>query len=123
VNALLRVNTHRKLVTWNAGRELVAVVYQIAAKLPRDERFVAAMQLMRAAWSVPNNVAEGNARRGARERRRFFDIALGSLAEVDSIIATLDDVYGLDSELIDRVEELRRRITAGLFGMMRNGRP
>ncbi len=99
------------------------MVYQIAAKLPRDERFVAAMQLMRAAWSVPNNVAEGNARRGARERRRFFDIALGSLAEVDSIIATLDDVYGLDSELIDRVEELRRRITAGLFGMMRNGRP
>lgn len=81
--------------------------------LPRDEQIAVGMQLKRAAWSVQNNVAEGVARRGRAELRRFVEISLSSLAEVDSMIATLDTVCPLDPDRVTRIETLRRQITAG----------
>ena len=43
-------------------------------------------QIRRAAYSVMANIAEGNERRGARERINFFMIAKGSLVEVDCFL-------------------------------------
>jgi four helix bundle protein len=116
------MNTHRQLATWRAASDLVVVAYRITAALPTDEKYVAAPQLRRAAWSVPNNIAEGNAKKGRGERRRFYDTALGSLAEVDSIVGTLTRIYQLNPDLVRDIERLRRIITAGLFAMLRNGR-
>jgi four helix bundle protein len=116
------MNSHRKLTTWDAARRLVTVVYRITEALPPNETYVAKPQLRRAVWSVPNNIAEGNAKRGKAERRRFFDAALGSLAEIDSMMGILRDIYELDPKPIDEVEQLRRQITAGIFHMLQRGR-
>jgi hypothetical protein len=51
--------------------------------------------------------------------RRFLGIAIGNLAEVDSMVATLPDVYSVDADLVDRIEQLRRGIDGGLFAMLR----
>lgn len=80
---------------------------------------MATAQLRRAAWSVANNIAEGNGRKGNQGRRRFFDVSLGSLAEVDSMIATLVDLYDLDPECTTEIEVLRRTITAGLVAILK----
>ncbi len=116
------MNSHRKLNTWNAASRLVSVVYRITDALPPRETYVVNAQLRRAAWSVSNNIAEGNAKRGKPERRRFFDAALGSLAEIDSMVGTLLSIYELDANLIAEVERLRRQVTAGIFSMLRKGR-
>ena len=80
------------------------------------------MQLRRAAWSVQNNIAEGYAKLGHRELRKFLDVSLGSLAEVDSMIAKLSTMYRLDSETVDKAESLRMHITSGIFQRLRRGR-
>jgi four helix bundle protein len=98
---------------------LVAQVYRLTAQLPQDERLVAVTQLRRAAWSVHNNIAEGNAKRGRAERRRFLDVAIGSLAEVAAMVTTLSDLYSLDPALVAGIEELRRAINGGLFAMLK----
>jgi four helix bundle protein len=113
------VNGHRNLEIWKLAGELIDAVYAVAAGLPGDERYVAAQQLRRAVWSVQNNIAEGNARRGPRELRRFLDVSLGSLGEIDSMVAKLSTMYGLDSDTLVHIDSLRKRITAGIFRMTR----
>jgi four helix bundle protein len=43
-------------------------------------------QLNRAASSVALNLAEGSGRSSAREQKRFFDIAMGSLRESQAVL-------------------------------------
>jgi four helix bundle protein len=71
---------------------------------------------------VQNNIAEGNARRGRADRHRLFNVALSSLAEVDSMLATIPVLYSVDQSVLDSVEVLRRQITAGVLAMIKRGR-
>jgi four helix bundle protein len=113
------MNRHRTLRIWQLAGDLIDAAYEIARHLPRDERFVAAAQLRRAAWSVQNNIAEGHAKLGEGELRKFLDVALGSLAEVDSMTARLSAMYQLDQHTLARLESLRQQITAGIFQHLR----
>ncbi len=101
------------------ARELVLAVYRLTEDLPPQERYLATSQLRRAAWSVQNNIAEGNAKRGRPELRRFLDISIGSLAEIDSMIDTLPRIYELDCATLRSVDSLRKRINAGIFRMLK----
>ena len=116
------MNNHRKLGTWRLAKQLVHHVYDFTHALPLAEKHVTVPQLRRSAWSVQNNIAEGNAKLGMRERRRYLDIALGSLAEVDSMIVTLPELYTLDDRWLATFEALRPELTAGIFGMLRHQR-
>lgn len=116
------MNGHRKLTLWQDARTLVQEVYGLTRCLPREERFVAQPQLRRAAWSVQNNLAEGNARLGKGELRRFLDISVASLAEIDSMVATLPLVHSLGDVAqlhLERIEVLRERVNRGIFAILR----
>jgi len=49
----------------------------------------ARLQLERASTSIPLNVAEGNVKSSSRDRRRYWEIALGSAAECAAILDVL----------------------------------
>jgi four helix bundle protein len=70
----------------DAGRacyQLAVAVYEATRRWPREERFGLVSQARRAAYSSAANIAEGSARRGSKEFRRFLDISLASLAELE----------------------------------------
>jgi hypothetical protein len=54
--------------------------------------------------------------------KRFFDYALASPAEVDSMRCTLPTLYPLDETSLREVDELRWKITAGVFALLKRGR-
>ena len=110
---------HRKLRVWQDARLLVLEIYGLTRTLPRDERFVTVPQLRRAAWSVTNNIAEGNARRGRPQLSQFLNCALGSLGEIDAMMSVLPDLHTVPPARIAAIDSLRIRVTRGIFRMMR----
>ena len=57
----------------------------------------------------PTNIAEGSAKRGKRELRRYLDIALGSLSEVSYLLRFSRDRGILGREKFAEIDELRNR--------------
>jgi four helix bundle protein len=73
---------YERFDAWRSAHELALAIYRATDAWPRSERYELTTQLRRAALSVPANIAEGSAKRGSREFRRYLDVALGSLSEI-----------------------------------------
>jgi four helix bundle protein len=88
----LKLN-HQKLEAFNVTRQFVLECYKLSNILPGDERFGMTTQIRRAALSVYLNIAEGASRKSETERKRYYEIARGSVIEID---AALDIAYHLE---------------------------
>ncbi len=82
----------RKLEIWKQGIELVKEVYLLASKLPAEEKFGLRSQITRAAVSIPSNIAEGCSRNSEIEFKRFLEIAMGSLFELETQIIIIEEL-------------------------------
>lgn len=93
---------YERLDAWRQSHELVKLVYRVSRAWPRDERYGLTAQTRRAAYSIPMNIAEGTAKRGSREFRRFLDIAWGSYAELSYCLRLAGELGYLtpDDELL-----------------------
>ncbi len=93
----------RKLDIWAQGIEIVKMIYQIANKLPKEEAYGLRSQITRASVSVPSNIAEGSSRNSDKEFKRFLEIAIGSLFELETqliIIKELVLIPNLDTTML-----------------------
>ena len=80
------VRSYRDLDVWRCGMDLAAECYRLAKLMPKAEEFRITSQLLRAAASVPANVAEGWMRATRKDYADFVSIARGSLAEVETFL-------------------------------------
>jgi four helix bundle protein len=110
---------HHTLKAWQHAQRLAVDCAKAAQGFPDFEQGALADQLRRAAYSVPLNIAEGSARRGTREFRKFLDTAWGSLAEVQSALAIARDVGYLRPAEFGRLEALATETSKTLFGLLR----
>jgi four helix bundle protein len=97
-----RAKTFRDLLVWRKAHEFVLGVYQFTATFPKHETYGLALQMRRAAVSIPANIAEGFSRRGDADKVRFFNIAAGSLEESRYYLILGHDLgYGDTETLMD----------------------
>ena len=85
--------------------------------MPAEEKFGLITQIRRAALSVHLNIAEGSSRRSIAERRRYYEIARGSVIEIDAALDIADHLKYLEKlELIKLSESMIKcfRILTGL---------
>lgn len=78
----MRQRPYEKLIVWQEAHALCLRVYGMIGQFPTHERYALADQMRRSCYSVPTNIAEGNARRSKKEHRHFLEIAIGSLEEL-----------------------------------------
>jgi four helix bundle protein len=117
------VMPYERYEAWKVAHELALEVYRISDRWPASERYQLTAQLRRAALSVPTNIAEGAAKRGPREFRRYLDIARGSLSEVSYLLRFVRDRGILDEGSFRSVHNLRDRagkLTWGLYASLNN---
>jgi four helix bundle protein len=75
--------THKRFLAWQECHKLVLAVYKATECFPKHELYGLRSQVRRAALSAAVNIVEGASRKGRNEFRRFLDISLGSLSEVE----------------------------------------
>ena len=105
----LRMKDFKKLQIWQLGMEIVDKVYVIVPSLPTDEKFGIRSQLTRASISIPANIAEGNAKRSEKDKKRFAEIALGSAFELETHLLIIKKRNWVEVKLIDELIEMVRR--------------
>ena len=79
----LKLN-HQKLEVYQSSRMFVLECYKLTKILPAEEKFGMISQIRRAALPVHLNIAEGASRKSEVERKRYFEIARGSIVEIDA---------------------------------------
>ena len=84
-----RLDVHRLSIDYVASSFVVGKDLNGCHRHARD-------QWLRAAQSIPLNIAEGNGKRSLKDRSRFFDIARGSAVECVAIQDILAATGGLD---------------------------
>jgi four helix bundle protein len=114
------MSDYRKLRAWQLARELTIRSRPLIKRLPVEEKYALGDQWRRASYSVVLNIAEGASRRGAREFRRYLDIARASLHEVAVILDLAIGMDYLDEGELAGVKQLRDECARTVYGLLRS---
>lgn len=107
------------LEVWQCAMDFVTEVYRYTSSFPRHETYGLAIQLRRAAVSVPSNIAEGKGRRSEKELIQFLGQARGSLCEAETQIMLARRLGYLEEEQTQRMLKRASRVGQLLNGLMR----
>ncbi len=107
-----------QLDAWKMSLELNRKVASAAKRLHRRDQQFLVDQLMRAALSISANIAEGTGRAGIRESKQLFNVAMGSVYEVVSIIYVLREEGLLIAGEFSDCYQLSDRIAGMLSGLI-----
>ena len=117
------ISSYRDLDVWRKGMDFATAVYRLTKLMPKTEEYRLTSQVLRAAASVPANIAEGHVRGSRKEYAQFISIARGSLAEAETLLMlvvraellrseTVDDTLSLADKLGRQLNVLRRRLAS-----------
>lgn len=112
----MTVRSYRDLMVWQKGMTLAATVYRLTRGFPKHEEYRISGQMIRAATSVPANIAEGHGRSTRRDYANFVSTAKGSLAELETFLILASELeLAPRAELhaiLTQAEEVGRMLTA-----------
>jgi four helix bundle protein len=117
---------YERFEAWRLCHRLALETYRITETFPRREMYGLASQARRAAFSAAASIAEGSAKRGAREFRRYLDIALGSLAELSYVLRLAQDLGFIGADQAAGIADLRGHasvVTWKLYNSVRRVTP
>lgn len=113
------IRSYKDLIVWQRGRKLVHVVYSLARSLPKEELFSLAVQMKRAAISIPSNIAEGYGRNYRPEYIRFLNVARGSCFELETQMILCTDLGFLSEQQAEEAFDLLQEIGRLLISLIR----
>jgi four helix bundle protein len=112
---------HEHLVAWRRADDLFIAVHKLTARsFPRSEQFLLTSQMRRAAYSVPDNIVEGCARRSPKGKAHFLNVAEASLAEVGYCLHAAKRLGYVDEATYSTLDLQVRQTAAPLVGLIRS---
>jgi four helix bundle protein len=80
------IKSYRDLRVWSNAMDLAQAVYELTKAFPPSEQYRLTAQIIRAAISIPANIAEGHMRGTRKDYANFISIARGSTAELETLL-------------------------------------
>ena len=109
---------HQKLDVFATAKSFTLECYRFTKLLPAEERFNMIQQIRRAALSVCLNIAEGASRKSAAERKRYYEVARGSIIEIDAALDVSAELKYCDKENLQLLGGLMQRTFSMLSKML-----
>jgi four helix bundle protein len=96
---------HQKLDLYSISKTFVSECYKLTKSFPVEEKFGMISQIRRAALSVHLNLSEGASRKSGQERKRYYEIARGSLIEIDGALDIAKELKYLNNLELNKLGE------------------
>lgn len=113
------IKTYRDLIVWQKAMKLVTDIYTATKSFPPDELYALTNQVRRSAVSIPSNIAEGYGRNATGEYKRFLQIAVGSLFELQTQIEIAVNLEYLAAEQFNSLFAAAKEIELMLIALIR----
>lgn len=106
--------SYRELEVWAKAMDVAEAVYAIVREFPKYEEYRLTSQMVRAAVSIPANIAEGHARGTRKDYAHFISIARGSAAELETLVLLAGRAKFLSEDkaaaLLEEVERISKML-------------
>ena len=110
---------HTKLAIFEVSKQLTLECYSITKSFPKEEKYAMVQQIRRAVLSVHLNISEGCSRKSVGERRPFYEVARGSLIEVDTAFDVAVELKYCSPNELNNLGECLINTFKQLTGLMR----
>lgn len=114
------MHNFKNLKIWQKSRLLVKEVFLLTRDFPIEEKFGLVSQILRSAYSIPSNIAEGSGRTTNKEFARFLDIALGSAFELETQLILASDIDYLSENKLQEIQNLLQEIQKMIYSFKMN---
>lgn len=104
-----------KLTVYKKALDLIDQVFEVYKTLSSDFKICIGSNLVRAALSIANNLAEGNGKRSKKERNRYFNTSLDSTRECISVFNVLLRQHLIDNSRYVSLRFLGKEITSMIW--------
>ena len=95
----MRINHFKDLIVWQLSSQLSKDIFQLTKTFPKSEKYALTSDIIRAARSVPSNIAEGFGRYHFSEKIQFYNISKGSALEVQNHLEEAQNSNYITKEL------------------------
>lgn len=98
---------------------LVTEIYKITQSFPSSEMYALTSQTRRSAVSIPSNIAEGYGRNSTADYKRFLQIAVGSLFELQTQIEIVFNLNYISKNIFDEIFEKAKELDRMLLSLIK----
>ncbi|PIQ85472.1 MAG: hypothetical protein COV74_08255 [Candidatus Omnitrophica bacterium CG11_big_fil_rev_8_21_14_0_20_45_26] len=95
-------------------------IFKVVKEIPKEYRYSIGENLIRAALSIANNLAEGNDKISGKERFRYFRTSSDSARECVSVLIVLEQQGLIEKELYWELKSQAREITSMVKGLIKS---
>ena len=114
---------HQRPDIYEISKKFVCECYKLTKYPAPEEKFGMISKIRRAALSVHLNIAEGASGKSETEGKRYFEIARGSVIEIDAAPEAAKDVFYLENVKKVLLQNLMIHCFKMLSGMIVTKKP
>ena len=107
-----------KLKVYEKSLDFIDNIFELYKGLPIDLKYPLGNNLIRAALSIANNIAEGNGKVSKKEKNRYLGISLDSTRECISVLNVMKRQNLINDERYKKLRIDGREITNMLSGLI-----